>query len=304
MADRLRGLWDFGDLDGSEERLRAQLAAERSEEGRAEVLTQLARVEGLRGEFEAGERLVEEAAAAAGDSGVAAARVDLERGRLRRSSGDREAALPLFEAAFSKAEAARAWFVAADAAHMAALAAPGRDGFVAWTARGIELGDEHEDAAYWAGPLLNNLGWEHFEAGEHELALDAFERALAARLREPDKPEPIALARYAVGKALRALGRADEGIPLLEAGRRVGRVRGHAGRLVPRGAGGGVRGRRPRGRRPAARDRGDPAARGRGSNLRDGPRAGRAAPPARRAALSRAASTTRQLVTRAPPWVG
>jgi tetratricopeptide (TPR) repeat protein len=217
VTDRLRELWDFGDLDGSEERLRARLAAEESAEGRAEVLTQLARVEGLRGEFGAGERMVEEAAEAAGDAGVAAARVDLERGRLRRSSGNKEAALPLFEAAFSKAEAARAWFIAADAAHMAALAAPGREGFVVWTTRGIEVGEAHEEAAYWAGPLLNNLGWEHFEAGEHELALDAFERALTARLREPDKPEPIALARYAAGKALRALGRADEGIPLLEA---------------------------------------------------------------------------------------
>jgi tetratricopeptide (TPR) repeat protein len=216
VNDRLRELWDFGDLDASEARFREQLAAEGSDAGRAEVLTQLARVEGLRGEFEVGERLVDEAQVLAGESRAALARVDLERGRLRRSSGDKAAAFPLFESAYASAHDASEWFVAADAAHMAALAAPDRAGFVAWTTRGIELGDEHEEASYWAGPLLNNLGWEHFEAGEHELALDAFTRALRAREREPDKPEPIALARYAVAKALRGLGRSQEAILQLE----------------------------------------------------------------------------------------
>ena len=214
MSDRLRPLWDFDDLAGSEARLQAALGEEATDEGRAEVLTQLARIEGLRGDFDAGERLVDEAAALA-EEGIAAARVDLERGRLRRSSGDKEAALPLFESAFERAARAEEWFVAADAAHMAALASPDREGFVAWTERGIELGEEHGDAAYWAGPLLNNLGWEQYESGEIEAALDAFRRALEAREREPDKPEPIALARYAVGKALRGLGRSEEAIPLL-----------------------------------------------------------------------------------------
>ncbi len=216
MGDRLRGLWDFADLDATEHRLRAALDAESTDGGRAEVLTQLARVEGLRGDFEAGDRLVDEAAALADEHGVAAARVDLERGRLRRSSGDREAALPLFESAFALASEAGSWFVAADAAHMAALAAPGREGFAEWTQRGIALGEEHEEAAYWAGPLLNNLGWDQYEAGELEAALDTFERALLVREREPESPEPIAIARYAVGKALRGLDRSEEAVPLLE----------------------------------------------------------------------------------------
>ena len=216
MTDRLRPLWNFGDLDGTEERLRGQLASEASDEGRAEVLAELARVEGLRGNFEAGERLVEQAELLAGDSEVARARIAIERGRLRRSGGDPEAALPHFESAFEIASGAEHWFIAADAAHMAALASPGRDGFVDWTQRGIDLAEEHEGAAYWAGPLLNNLGWEHYDAGDFEQALDAFERALRARERDPGNPGAIEIARYAVGKALRALGRSDEAIPLLE----------------------------------------------------------------------------------------
>jgi tetratricopeptide (TPR) repeat protein len=216
VSDRLRALWDFDDLDASEERLRAQLAAETTDVGRAEVLTQLARVEGLRGDFESGEQLVAEAEELGRRSGVAAARVDLERGRLRRSAGDREAARPLFESAYAKAVDADEWFIAADAAHMAALAAADRDGFVTWTLNGIALAEEHGAASYWLGPLLNNLGWEYYDAGEHERALDAFERALVARERDPSNPGAIEIARYAVAKALRALGRPEEAIPLLE----------------------------------------------------------------------------------------
>jgi len=215
MDDRLRPLWDFDDLDATEQRFREQLGAEESEDGHAEVLTQLARIEGLRGEFERADVLADDAAARA-QSATARARVDLERGRIRRSSGNREAARPLFESAFAGAVGGRQYFMAADAAHMVALAASDRDDFLEWTSRGIELADTRETASYWLGPLLNNLGWEHYEHGEYTSALDVFERALHARERETENRAAIEIARYAVGKTLRALGRADEAIPLLE----------------------------------------------------------------------------------------
>ncbi len=217
MADRLRALWDFDDLAASEGRLRAQLARETTDAGRAEVLTQLARLEGLRNGFDDCARLLAEAEELAGDSAVARARVDLEQGRRLRSSGDPAAARPLFEAAFERAREAGEEFVAVDAAHMAALVA-GDEGMLEWTQRGIELAEASSDPAvgYWLGPLFNNLGWARYEAGDHGAALPAFERALEARERDPDRPYEREIARYAVGKALRALGRAAEAAPLLE----------------------------------------------------------------------------------------
>jgi len=215
MADQLRALWNFDDLDTTERRLRDQLVLETDDSAKAEVLTQLARVQGLRDRFDAGDRLIDEAAGLTGDSAKACARVDLERGRLRRSSGDGEAALPLFESAFAIALEADESFIAVDAAHMAALVAPDPTDFIAWTQRGIELAEAHGDADYWLGPLLNNLGWQYYEQGEFEQALNAFEQALLARERDPDNPEAAEIARYAVGKALRALGRSDEAVPLL-----------------------------------------------------------------------------------------
>jgi tetratricopeptide (TPR) repeat protein len=218
MADRLRPLWDFDDLDASERRFRAQLETETSSEGRAEVLSQLARVQGLRGEFGKGDRLLVEAEALNASSAAARTRLQLERGRLRRSSGDAQAALPLFESAFSIAREGGEEYLAGDAAHMAALAAPDREGMLSWTNRGIELAEGATDpeAAYWLGPLLNNLGWEYFQREEYGAALDAFERALTARERNPEQRTEIEIARYAVGKTLRALGRAGDAAPLLE----------------------------------------------------------------------------------------
>jgi hypothetical protein len=120
--DRLRPLIDPFDEDATEERLRAALAAETADEGRAEVLTQLARVELARDRFDAARSLLDEADALAGEAGVARARVLLESGRVaRRVQGDR-AAVPLLARAYEEALDARQYFIAADAAHSCALA--------------------------------------------------------------------------------------------------------------------------------------------------------------------------------------
>lgn len=203
MGDRLRPLWDFGDLDATEARLREALAAEQSDEGRAEVLTQLARAEGLRDRFAEGDALLDEAAALAPSSAIVVARVDLERGRLRRSGGDPVAALPLFERAFDGAMGIPHEFLAVDAAHMAAIAAPDVAAKQAWADRGIDMAEASSDPEVvgWLGPFYNNLGWDYYDEGDYATALDNFERALAEREKRPDQPRPIEIAREAVAEA-------------------------------------------------------------------------------------------------------
>jgi len=203
MPDRLRPLWDFDDLEATESRLRTQLEGETSDEGRAEVLTQLARVAGLRDDFDGCEALLQEAEPLASD-GVARVRIDLERGRKLRSSGDGRAAVPLFEAAFARASELREFFLAGDAAHMVAIADESK--MLEWTERGLALAESEPDAAYWAGPLLNNLGWHYFEAGDHAKALGVFERALEVRRRDPSNPQATEWAQEAVDEARKALG--------------------------------------------------------------------------------------------------
>ena len=207
MTSGWRDVWDFDDLDLSETRFRALLDGAETASDRAAVLSQLARIEGLRGRFAHGERLLAEAEELGGAEGW----VLIERGRLRRSSGDEAAALPLFEAAFELADESGDVFLAGDAAHMAALVGDAE----AWTARGIELSSSSGDR-YWLGSLLNNIGWARYESGDLAGALAAFEEALAFHANDPERPYARELARYAVGKTMRALGRGDEATTQLE----------------------------------------------------------------------------------------
>jgi tetratricopeptide (TPR) repeat protein len=207
VPDSLRPLWDFEDLDATEQRFRARLAEASDDAARAEVLTQLARIEGLRSDFDACERLLQEAEGLTGPAAAVRVRIDLERGRKLRSSGDPADALPLFEAAFNSACDSGEYYFAGDAVHMCALAvSEDRAAMEEWTQRGLELGEREPDASYWLGPLLNNLGWTYFDTGEHEHALELFERALEARKRDPDNQDAIAFAEEAVETARAALG--------------------------------------------------------------------------------------------------
>ena len=202
-GDGLRALWDFNDLDASEQRLRAQLEQEMTGPGRAEILTQLARVEGLRGDFDRCMELLDQAEPLAADEPAAKIRLALERGRMFRSSGDAAAAFPLFQDAFTRAVEANERYLAGDAAHMCAIAVDDRSLQEEWTQRGLEEGNP-----YWAGPLYNNLGWAYFEARAFERALELFELALEARLRDPGNQQAIEWAHDAIAEAKKALAEA------------------------------------------------------------------------------------------------
>ena len=171
-------LWDFSDAAASEERFRD--AVEASSEAsaiRAELTTQLARAIGLQDRFDDAEAVL--ARIDSGDD-VVRARVLLERGRLRNSGGHPDAAVGLFEEALVAATAARHDFLAADAAHMLAIADPTQA--EQWTARGLEIIAATDDARTkrWAVGLHNNVGWKLFDDGDIDGALAEFELAAAA----------------------------------------------------------------------------------------------------------------------------
>ena len=88
---------------------------------------------------------------------------------------------------------------------MCAISVDNLDATEQWTQRGLEFGERRPAAAYWAGPLLNNLGWAYYDAGDHRRALELFEQALEVRLRDPENEAAIAFAREAVETARQAL---------------------------------------------------------------------------------------------------
>lgn len=209
----LDGLWNFGDPAASEQRLRAELDKDHSPVAAAELTTQLARSLGLQGRFDDADALLDDLPGSAQTHPIVGVRRDLERGRLRNSAGDRHAAVPLFRSALEAAEPAGLGFLAADAAHMLAIAEPDRAEH--WTRRGLAIVQASDDprCARWAGSLHNNLGWNLHDAGDHAGALAEFEAALAA-YRSAGTDEQIRVARWAIARCLRSLGRLDEALAI------------------------------------------------------------------------------------------
>ena len=201
---RLDELWDFDDPALSEKRFRAAIGGlVPSSVAAAELKTQLARALGLQGRFAEAVALLD---SIPDPEGVVAARVLLERGRLRNSAGRATEAIPLFESALLIASAEEQPFLVIDAAHMLAIADPGRAAH--WTARALETVDETEDARTkrWAVSLRNNLGWNLFDAGDLMGALAEFELAADAA-RDFGTPAQQRQAQDAIDETVKALGR-------------------------------------------------------------------------------------------------
>ncbi|HEY7525432.1 MAG TPA: tetratricopeptide repeat protein [Candidatus Limnocylindria bacterium] len=209
MQPQIDELWDWDNPADSEARFRAAAAAATSKRERAILLTQVARALGLQGRST--EALAVLDALPGGDAELAT-RAVLERGRVLNSAGDSAAARPLFEQALAGAEAAGLEHLAVDAVHMLAIVAPPGEQ-AALNERAIAMAESAQDprARQWLASLYNNLGWTRFDAGDHREALRLFELALQER-RRLQQPRETGIARWAVARALRAVGRLDEAL--------------------------------------------------------------------------------------------
>ncbi len=212
MAE-IDSLWDYDDPAGSEARFRAALD-EAAPARRLELLTQLARAQGLQRRFEDAHRTLDEVESAlAGAPPRTRLRYLLERGRVFNSAGEPERARPLFADALALATSDTAEaFYAIDAAHMLAIVAPA-DEALEWNRRALALAEAAEDerARGWRGSLLNNLGWTYYDAGDLPAALDALQRALDER-RARGSAEDVRVARWCVARVRRELGQVAEAL--------------------------------------------------------------------------------------------
>ena len=192
LIDPLRPYWDFDDLEATEARFRALRSGADAAGARARPA----------GQFAEGDRLLDEAAAVddprvgSGSTSSGAACV------ARPATGPRRC---LCSSGRSRRLSKRARSGSRATRRMAALAAADRDGFVAWTNRGLELAERSQAASYWAGPLLEQprlgaLRRSRARGGARRL------RARGARAR-PENAAAIEHAREAVAEARKALGR-------------------------------------------------------------------------------------------------
>lgn len=210
--------WDYEHPDVTEKRFREvlPLAEQAGDQGYlAELLTQVARTEGLQRRFAEARATLDRAEGLLRDDlHRARVRYLLERGRALNSSGQAERARPLFLEAWELGRAHGEDFHAIDAAHMVAIVAPPEES-TAWNLKALELAEQTPDmrAKKWLGSLYNNMGWTAHEQGDYEEALRLFEKALTAQEAQGDA-KLIRVARWCVARALRSLGRVEEALEM------------------------------------------------------------------------------------------
>lgn len=213
-------LWDFSKPAESENRFRAAstLARAAGDKGfELELQTQIARTQGLRSLFDEAHRTLDEVQKAlTPELKKARVRYLLERGRVFNSSGKPAESVPLFKDAWELGSSSGHEDLALDAAHMLGIVEK-PDEALRWAEMAIALAVKSQNprAKSWLGPLYNNTGWTYYERNDFPKALDLLEKAQAV-YEQRGTPQQVRIAKYSVGKALRALGKVEQALAIQE----------------------------------------------------------------------------------------
>ena len=207
-------LWDYDHPDQTEAKFREALTQLSPDTPiRFELLTQIARTQGLQGKFEDANKTLDEI-----DKNLepvdsrARVRYLLERGRVLNSSMHPDQARPFFQNAREMAEHISEDGYAVDAIHMLAIVAP-PDESLNLNLKAIELaeGSHQEKARDWLGSLYNNTGWSYHNLGNYEAALEIFKKGEAWQ-KSKGRVNERRIATWTVGRTLRSLGRLEEAL--------------------------------------------------------------------------------------------
>ena len=208
-------LWDYDKPAETEKNFRSMWSASADDEYRLELMTQIARCQGLQHEFEKAHITLDDVERAVEDrKDRVRVRYLLERGRVFNSSGEKDRSRPLFVEAADLADDLDEDFFEVDALHMVAIVAPSEEQ-VEWNQKAVAVAEASEDerARNWLGSLYNNIGWTYHDQKNFTEALKIFEKALVFRV-EQGKRENILIARWCIGRCLRSLGRIDEALQI------------------------------------------------------------------------------------------
>lgn len=207
-------LWDYSQPDQSEARFR-QVLLQVPEDDPAflELLTQIARAQGLQHKFEKAHQTLDQVERRLGKvPSRPYVRYLLERGRVFNSSGEREKARPFFEEALKIAQKISEDFYAVDAKHMLAIIAPLDQG-LKLNLETIQMAEssKQEKARDWLGSLYNNTGWSYHNTVNYAAALDIFEKAEAWQ-RSAGRVNETRIAKWCVARTLRSLSLVEEAL--------------------------------------------------------------------------------------------
>ncbi len=214
-------MWNFNDPGLTESRFKELLPEAKSSGNPShygQLLTQIARSQGLQGKFEEAHETLSRAKSLLKSASTATRiRYLLEKGRVYNSSGRKDRAVPLFEEAWETAVSNDLDHFAVDAAHMLGIAeSPEKQ--LAWNLKALELAEKSEEKSVkgWLGPLYNNIGWTYHDMEQYDEALELFEKSLAWRKKINDD-QGRRIAQWTIAHTYRLTGRVNEAIDLLRA---------------------------------------------------------------------------------------
>ena len=209
-------LWDYSDPHATEQRFREiLLQVPESDPGYLELLTQIARTQGLQGKFRRANQTLDQIERRLDKyPSRAHVRYLLERGRVFNSSGHPQDAEPFFQQALDMATEISEDGYAVDAIHMLAIVAS-PESSLDLNLRAIQIAESSDQskARNWRASLYNNTGWSYHSLGDFESALSMFQKAEAARREQGRVPE-IRIAQWCVARTLRSLNRIEEALSI------------------------------------------------------------------------------------------
>lgn len=204
-------LWDYNDPSGTEVKFH-QILLQAEESGNmvyhAQLLTQIARTQGLQRKFDDAHKTLDKALQLIATGNVTGRiRYLLERGRVFNSSNQPGKARPLFLEAYEEALTHNEDFYSIDAAHMLGIVDKGEES-LKWNEKAMELAEltKDERAKKWLGSLYNNIGWTYHENKDYEKALDYFKRNVSWHEARGSKMQLI-IAKWSVARTLRSMNR-------------------------------------------------------------------------------------------------
>ena len=213
-------MWNYQHPDSTEivftEMLKGMKGSSESSydaEYHAELLTQIARTQGLQGKFiQAHATLDSVKNMLTENMKTAQIRYLLERGRVFNTSGEWEISKPLFLKAYEYGVENNLDIYTLDAAHMMGIVEP-PEKQLDWSLKALKIAEETSDTNCkgWLGSLYNNIGWTFHDQKKYDQALSYIQKGYDWRIEVGDK-RGARIAKWTVGRCLRSLGKNDEAL--------------------------------------------------------------------------------------------
>ncbi len=213
-------MWNYQHPDSTEivftEMLKGMKGSSESSydaEYHAELLTQIARTQGLQGKFIQAHATLDSVKNMLNENmKTAQIRYLLERGRVFNTSGEWEISKPLFLKAYEYGVENNLDIYTLDAAHMIGIVEP-PEKQLDWSLKALKIAEETSDTNCkgWLGSLYNNIGWTFHDQKKYDQALSYFQKGYDWRIEVGDV-RGARIAKWTVGRCLRSLGKNDEAL--------------------------------------------------------------------------------------------